>query len=46
MVYVYVQDGIHYRTSPIEKARECAEALAMRALALDPNDAGAHAALA
>ena len=45
MVYVCVQDGIHYRTSPIEKARECAEALAMRALALDPNDAGAHAAL-
>ena len=45
MVYVYVQDGIHYRTSPIEKARECAEVLAMRALALDPNDAGAHAAL-
>jgi adenylate cyclase len=45
MVYVYVQDGLHYRTSPIEKARACAEELAMKALALDPTDAGAHAAL-
>jgi adenylate cyclase len=45
MVYVYVQDGIHYRTSPIEKARACAEELATKALALDPADAGAHAAL-
>jgi adenylate cyclase len=45
LVYVYVQDGIHYRTSPLEQARGCAEELAMKALALDPNDAGAHAAL-
>jgi adenylate cyclase len=45
MVYVYVQDGIHYRTTPLEKARDCAEALATKALSLDPNDAGAHAAL-
>jgi adenylate cyclase len=45
MVYVHVQDGIHYRTSPIEKARACAQELATKALALDPADAGAHAAL-
>jgi adenylate cyclase len=45
MTYVHVQDGIHYRTRPLGQSRDCAEAMAMNALALDPNDAGAHAAL-
>ena len=45
LVYVYVQDGIHYRTSPIEEARGVAEELAMKATELDPNDGGAYAAL-
>jgi adenylate cyclase len=45
MVYVHVQDGIHYRTRPLEEARERAETLAKKAIALDPHDAGAHASL-
>jgi hypothetical protein len=45
MVYVHVQDGLHYRTSPLAKVRACAEELTLKALALDPTDAGAHAAL-
>jgi tetratricopeptide (TPR) repeat protein len=45
LVYVYVQDGIHYRTRPIEEAHGVAEELAMKAIVLDPDDAGAYAAL-
>ena len=44
LVYVHVQDGIHYRTRPIEEARAAATELAMRAIELDPNDAGSYAA--
>jgi adenylate cyclase len=45
LVYVYVQDGMHYRTTSIDEARDIAEELAMKAIELDRNDAGAYAAL-
>ena len=44
LVYVHVQDGIHYRTVPVEKACAAANELAMKAIELDPNDAGSYAA--